>query len=70
MIGGLRPHFYDVCKPNISTGGSQTGIGFSGIMYDRSVCTGDEDDINDSLGLCSTFFLKKSQNGSVYLKRA
>jgi membrane-associated phospholipid phosphatase len=52
LIGGLRPHFYDVCKPKVPTGGGsgqQTGNGFQGIMYDISVCTGDRNQINDSL---------------------
>ena len=38
-IGGLRPHFLDVCNPKILPVGS--GIGFNGIMYSRSVCRGD-----------------------------
>ncbi|KAL5511450.1 hypothetical protein ACEPAH_4666 [Sanghuangporus vaninii] len=49
LIGGLRPHFYAVCQPSVPTGGSQRGIGFANIMYDRSVCAGDKDEINDSL---------------------
>ncbi|GHJ84895.1 hypothetical protein NliqN6_1297 [Naganishia liquefaciens] len=46
LIGGLRPHFLDVCKPDFSR---QTGMGFEGYMYTREVCTGDANDINDSL---------------------
>jgi len=50
LIGGLRPHFYDVCKPNIPMGGmSQSGNGFRMIMYDRTICTGDKNQIDDSL---------------------
>jgi diacylglycerol diphosphate phosphatase/phosphatidate phosphatase len=49
LIGGLRPHFLAVCKPNILPNGQNTGNGFEHIMYDRSVCTGDEDEIDDSL---------------------
>ncbi|MGI4848527.1 MAG: phosphatase PAP2 family protein, partial [Janthinobacterium lividum] len=49
LIGGLRPHFLDVCKPAVPTSGAQTGNGLGGIMYDRKICTGDENDINDSL---------------------
>ena len=49
LIGGLRPHFLDVCKPAVPVTGTQTGNGLGGIMYDRKVCTGNEDDINDSL---------------------
>ncbi|KAK7550065.1 PAP2 superfamily protein [Phyllosticta citricarpa] len=49
LIGGLRPHFLAACQPNVPTTGAQTGNGWAGIMYDRSVCTGDRSDINDSL---------------------
>lgn len=49
LIGGLRPHFYAVCKPSISAGAAQSGVGFANLMYDRSICTGDEKQINDSL---------------------
>ncbi|WVR08637.1 hypothetical protein IAU60_005694 [Kwoniella sp. DSM 27419] len=48
LIGGLRPHFLDVCKPDV-TALRQTGNGFQNIMYDRSICTGDQNQINDSL---------------------
>ncbi|KAF2485553.1 phosphatidic acid phosphatase type 2/haloperoxidase [Neohortaea acidophila] len=49
LIGGLRPHFLEVCKPDLPIGGTQTGNGFANIMYDRSICTGDKDTIDDSL---------------------
>ncbi|KAK5166624.1 uncharacterized protein LTR77_008168 [Saxophila tyrrhenica] len=49
LIGGLRPHFLDVCKPAVPIAGTQTGNGLGNIMYDKSVCTGNESDINDSL---------------------
>ncbi|KAI0317759.1 phosphatidic acid phosphatase type 2/haloperoxidase [Amylostereum chailletii] len=49
LIGGLRPHFYDVCKPNITAGSAPTGVGFASLYYDRSVCTGDKNQIDDSL---------------------
>ncbi|KAI9102575.1 phosphatidic acid phosphatase type 2/haloperoxidase [Phlyctochytrium arcticum] len=49
LIGGLRPHFYSVCKPSIDPSLANAGAGFSGIMVDRSVCTGDEKEINDAL---------------------
>jgi len=48
LIGGLRPHFLAVCKPVIPAG-AQSGTGFNNIYYDRSVCTGDKDEIDDSL---------------------
>ncbi|KAF2262658.1 PAP2-domain-containing protein [Lojkania enalia] len=47
LIGGLRPHFLAVCKPDASQ--TRAGNGFRQIMYDRSICTGDKSEINDSL---------------------
>jgi diacylglycerol diphosphate phosphatase / phosphatidate phosphatase len=57
LIGGLRPHFLDVCKPDPSLvsnapgtiGAGLNGKGFNGIYYTREICTGDEKQINDSL---------------------
>ncbi|PSN67440.1 acid phosphatase/Vanadium-dependent haloperoxidase [Corynespora cassiicola Philippines] len=53
LIGGLRPHFLYVCRPDLSRAQSNPGgnvaNGFRQIMYDRSVCTGDEKEINDAL---------------------
>ncbi|EAT90352.1 hypothetical protein HBI56_048470 [Parastagonospora nodorum] len=65
LIGGLRPHFLAVCKPDISgylnvdgpnDGNERAGAtglnmanGYRQIMFDRSVCTGDKKQINDSL---------------------
>jgi len=49
LIGGLRPHFLAVCKPYIPNAALETGNGFRQIMYDRSICTGDPDEIDDSL---------------------
>ncbi|GAA6059530.1 hypothetical protein JCM10212_006028 [Sporobolomyces blumeae] len=46
LIGGLRPHFLAVCQPNVT---GVIGNGFQNIMFDRSVCTGDRNEINDSL---------------------
>jgi len=50
LIGGLRPHFLSVCKPNIpALTAEETGNGLRQIMYDRRICTGDQDEIDDSL---------------------
>ncbi|KAF9697130.1 hypothetical protein EKO04_005104 [Ascochyta lentis] len=63
LIGGLRPHFLAVCKPVIpanlaydtdtfeSAGPTGTNVanGYRSIMFDRSICTGDKKEINDSL---------------------
>ncbi|KAJ5019686.1 PA-phosphatase related-family protein [Colletotrichum sp. SAR 10_99] len=46
LIGGLRPNFLEVCKPDISKasqpGGNATGLdgtGYGGIMYTYDICT-------------------------------
>ncbi|KAL5115060.1 hypothetical protein ACEQ8H_007035 [Pleosporales sp. CAS-2024a] len=65
LIGGLRPHFLAVCKPQIpdylnvdgnNDGNKGAGVtggnvanGYRQIMFDRSICTGDKKEINDSL---------------------
>ncbi|CAF0782920.1 unnamed protein product [Adineta steineri] len=49
LIGGLRPHFFAACKPYINAANYGSGTGFDGIMFDRSICTGDKKQINDSL---------------------
>jgi len=51
LIGGLRPHFLDVCKPDISLA-TDTGYnrkGFQQLYFTREICTGDIDQIDDSL---------------------
>lgn len=52
LIGGLRPHFLYVCAPDLSKvqqNGQYQGQGFGRIMFQRDVCTGDRNQINDSL---------------------
>lgn len=57
LIGGLRPHFLDVCKPDISLASNAEGkegapynaAGFNQIYYTAEICTGDQNEINDSL---------------------
>ena len=36
LIGGLRPHFFAVCQPNIDPPAMPNGTGFMNIMYDRT----------------------------------
>ncbi|KAJ3542805.1 hypothetical protein NMY22_g3374 [Coprinellus aureogranulatus] len=48
LIGGLRPHFFAVCRPNVSPG-SLNGNGFNNLFFDRDICTGDPKEINDAL---------------------
>jgi diacylglycerol diphosphate phosphatase/phosphatidate phosphatase len=49
LIGGLRPHFLAVCDPEVPPFGKQAGTGWTSITYDRSICRGDKDKIDDSL---------------------
>lgn len=50
LIGGLRPHFLTVCKPNIPpVTAEEMSTGLRQIMYDRTICTGDRNEIDDSL---------------------
>ncbi|KAK3307722.1 phosphatidic acid phosphatase type 2/haloperoxidase [Chaetomium strumarium] len=57
LIGGLRPHFLAVCKPDITRASNAPGVvgaglnaqGFKDIYYTREICTGDPNEINDSL---------------------
>ncbi|KAK8244791.1 PAP2 superfamily protein [Phyllosticta capitalensis] len=64
LIGGLRPHFLAACKPDLSL---QTGTGYGGIMYDRTVCTGEASDINDSLESMPSGHSTAAFAGLVYL---
>lgn len=67
LIGGLRPHFLAVCKPVAPLTSTQIGTGFRQIMYDRSVCTGDENQINDSLESFPSGHTTAAFAGFVYL---
>ena len=69
LIGGLRPHFLDVCKPVIPQGiaGNMGGNGFRGIMFDRSICTGDGALIDDSLESMPSGHTTAAFAGFVYL---
>ncbi|KAJ6611751.1 phosphatidic acid phosphatase type 2/haloperoxidase [Mycena sp. CBHHK59/15] len=67
LIGGLRPHFYAACQPNIQPGSAPLGAGFASIMYDRSVCTGDTKTINDSLESFPSGHSTAAWAGLVYL---
>jgi len=67
LIGGLRPHFYDVCKPNIPQGAAPTGAGFASLMYDRKICTGDPNEIDDSLESMPSGHSTAAFAGLIYL---
>lgn len=51
LIGGLRPHFLDVCKPDVSLANDQgyNKKGYLQLYYTKEICTGDPDQIDDSL---------------------
>ena len=50
LIGGLRPHFLTVCDPDPAIVAAHTGgSGFETIMFQRNICRGDPDEIDDSL---------------------
>jgi len=44
LIGGVRPNFLDICKPNLE---GVPGQGYGGAYYDRAVCTGDKREVDD-----------------------
>lgn len=48
LIGGLRPHFLSVCDPDPAAV-EGAGRGYQGIMFQRNICRGDVDEIDDSL---------------------
>ncbi|KAF2428281.1 PAP2-domain-containing protein [Tothia fuscella] len=53
LIGGLRPHFLAVCKPDINrmfdAVGFAIGDGVQNLYFHPDICTGDIKDIRDSL---------------------
>ena len=49
-IGGLRPHFLAVCKPDMSILGTTPGVGFQNDMYTaEQLSTGDAHEIRNGL---------------------
>ncbi|KAI3316956.1 phosphatidic acid phosphatase type 2/haloperoxidase [Xylariaceae sp. AK1471] len=75
LIGGLRPHFLDVCKPDISLAKNGPGIegspynaaGFQQLYYTREICTGDPKEINDSFESFPSGHTTAAFGGFVYL---
>ena len=70
LIGGLRPHFLAVCKPVIPANMIPQGNianGYRQIMFDRSICTGDQNQINDSLESMPSGHTTAAFAGFVYL---
>ena len=83
LIDGTRPHFLggsaiyfecvfqltavDVCKPAVPAAGTSTGNGLAGIMYDRKICMGDRNEINDSLESFPSGHITAAFGGFVFL---
>ena len=70
LIGGLRPHFLDVCKPDVSRAagaGQYNNAGFSQLYYTSDICTGDRDQIDDSLKSMPSGHTTAAFSGFVYL---
>lgn len=69
LIGGLRPHFLDVCKPDISLARDQAynAAGFNQIYFTPDICTGDRKEINDSLESMPSGHTTAAFGGFVYL---
>lgn len=75
LIGGLRPHFLAVCKPDISLASNNPGdvgagynaAGFTNVYYTREICTGDIDEIDDSLESFPSGHTTAAFAGFVYL---
>ncbi|KAI6265698.1 hypothetical protein MCOR23_005099 [Pyricularia oryzae] len=72
LIGGLRPNFYDTCKPDLSLAASRNesgteGIGYGGIMYTTKICTGDKKDIDNALESWPSGHTTAAFAGFVYL---
>ncbi|KAI0508941.1 phosphatidic acid phosphatase type 2/haloperoxidase [Xylaria bambusicola] len=75
LIGGLRPHFLDACKPDISLARNGPGVegspynaaGFNQLYYTREICTGDPKEINDSLESFPSGHSTAAFAGFVYL---
>ncbi|KAG5927954.1 hypothetical protein E4U42_001491 [Claviceps africana] len=52
LIGGLRPHFLDVCKPDADRARALAGLnakGYRQLYFTPDICTGDRREVDDSL---------------------
>ncbi|KAL7625842.1 hypothetical protein AAE478_005065 [Parahypoxylon ruwenzoriense] len=75
LIGGLRPHFLAVCQPDVSRASNAPGVlgegyneaGFAAIYYTKEICTGDPNEINDSLESFPSGHSTAAFAGFVYL---
>ncbi|RYP02248.1 hypothetical protein DL764_005890 [Monosporascus ibericus] len=74
LIGGLRPHFLEICKPDVglargaaAAGEGYNKAGFRELYYTREICTGDETQINDALESFPSGHTTAAFAGFVYL---
>lgn len=67
LIGGLRPHFLDVCQPDPARLKEMTGAGYGSIYYTKEICTGDPWDVRDSLESFPSGHSTAAFAGFVYL---
>lgn len=70
LIGGLRPHFLEVCKPDVTRARARAGLnakGFHQLYFTPDICTGDEKEINDSLESFPSGHTTAAFAGFVYL---
>ena len=71
LIGGLRPHFLDVCRPDVSLAAESKSqydaAGFRQLYYTKEICTGDRKEINDSLESFPSGHSTAAFAGFVYL---
>ena len=49
FVGGLRPYFYDACRPDMAALTRGGGRGWGGVMYGREICTGALLDVNKAI---------------------
>jgi len=75
LIGGLRPHFLTVCRPDVTRASNDPGItragygagGYADIYFTREICTGDDKEVNDSLESFPSGHSTAAFAGFVYL---
>lgn len=67
LIGGLRPHFLTVCDPDPALMAAHPGSGYQSIMFQRNICRGDIDQIDDSLESMPSGHTTAAFGGFLYL---
>lgn len=68
LIGGLRPHFLAVCKPDTSLIKNQyDATGYKEIYFTPDICTGDTNTVDDSLESMPSGHTTAAFAGFIYL---